>query len=145
MAHPTGGTLPYTFTWTPALFNDSIVQYLPDGYYRLTLTDFSGCVDTASASVSIGDCDPELPTAFSPNGDGKNDSYVIHGLSKFPQNSFKVFNRWGNEVFAVKNYSNVEWYGQNSHGENLPDGTYYVVFEAMNGSLSLYNYVDLRR
>lgn len=140
-----GGTLPYTYSWTPSVSTDSIAANLNDGYYQLTLTDFRNCIQMASVNVGIGDCDLSLPSGFSPNGDGRNDIYEIHGLSKFPKNTFQVFNRWGNEVFSVVNYSNTEWHGQNSHGENLPEGTYYVMFKVKDSDVSKYTFVDLRR
>ena len=142
---PSGGALPYFYNWSPAVSSDSVASDLHNGNYSVLITDNFGCIDTVFVTIGISDCDPELPTGFSPNGDGKNDSFIIHGLSKFPNNTFKVFNRWGNEVFSVENYSNIEWYGQNSHGEELPEGTYYVIFVSKNGNLSLYSYVDLRR
>jgi gliding motility-associated-like protein len=97
-----------------------------------------------------GDClELELPTGYTPNGDGYNDSYIVHGLEAYPENTFIVFNRWGNEVFKKDNYKNngnaADWYGQNKSDEPLPDGTYYVILVIKNSSLHKNTYVDLRR
>ncbi len=87
----------------------------------------------------------EMPTGFSPNGDGPNDFFVIHGLVRYPDNELKVFNRWGNLVYQKKNYNN-EWSGTNNSGDKLPDGTYFVIFIVTNQpSLTLTGYVDMRR
>jgi gliding motility-associated-like protein len=93
----------------------------------------------------MGECVLELPTAFTPNWDGYNDFYVIHGLGSYPVNTFKVFNRWGNEVFSKENYTNLDWYGQDNDGGNLPDGTYFVTFIVKKEGISKNTYVDLRR
>ena len=86
----------------------------------------------------------QMPTGFSPNGDGPNDYFVIHGLIHYPDNQFKVFNRWGNLVYEKKNYNN-EWDGTNNSGDKLPDGTYFVIFESTNLTTPLSGYVDMRR
>ena len=89
----------------------------------------------------------EMPTAFSPNGDGKNDDFLIKGLDKFPDNTLVVFNRWGNEIFAKDSYYR-DWKGEGPNGEALPDGTYFAVLKVKNfkgSELILKGYVDLRR
>ncbi len=90
-------------------------------------------------------CELELPTGFSPNGDGYNDGYFIKGLTKYPNNTFTVFNRWGNLVYSKDNYTNTDWKGQNRSGDDLPEGTYFVIFEVKNSSIKKNTYVDLRR
>jgi gliding motility-associated-like protein len=92
----------------------------------------------------------EMPTGFSPNKDGHNDNFVIHGI-EFTfnrQNNFIVFNRWGNEVYSKENYWN-DWYGQNQDGGLLSDGTYFVILTITNPGPNLgrvlKGFVDLRR
>ena len=87
----------------------------------------------------------ELPTAFSPNTDGYNDDYDIHGIENYPANTFMVFNRWGNEVYKKDNYVNHQWKGENKNGDPLPDGTYYVILVINNGEMTKNTYVDVRR
>lgn len=60
-----------------------------------------------------------FPTAFTPNGDGVNDTWVIDGLEKYPNSRVQIFNRWGHMIFESNNYHN-QW-----DGEDLPMGTYY--------------------
>jgi gliding motility-associated-like protein len=66
---------------------------------------------------------------FSPNGDGKNDSWLIPVLNNYPNNSVLIINRWGDEVWLGNNYDNksVIWTGKNMTGDELPDGTYYYI------------------
>jgi len=114
-----------------------------------TVTD-GNCIETDTVIITLKspeECNEdslEMPTGFSPNGDGPNDFFVIHSLIDYPENEFKVFNRWGNLVYQKKNYNN-EWDGTNNGGDKLPDGTYFVIFEAPNLATPLSGYVDMRR
>jgi gliding motility-associated-like protein len=107
--------------------------------------------DTVVVTIKVdGYClDLELPTGYTPNGDGYNETYIIHGIEAYPENTFIVFNRWGNEVYHKDNYKNngnaADWYGQNTDGKPLPTGTYYVILAVKNSALRLNTYVDLRR
>lgn len=75
--------------------------------------------------------------AFTPNGDGNNDNWVIPGIDNYPNNTVKVFNRWGHEVYSASGYAN-DWggiYRQNS--EKLPAGSYMYVLDLGNGTAPL--------
>ena len=61
--------------------------------------------------------------AFSPDGDGKNDTWEVKNLDQFPNNDLTVFNRWGDEVFRSKSYSSTKAWD----GGNLNPGTYYYI------------------
>jgi gliding motility-associated-like protein len=82
--------------------------------------------DTAQVVILVV-CPDSLRTfsALSPNGDGRNDVFIIDGLQNYPENSVCIFNRWGNQVLNQKNYQN-DWSGT-WNGTNLPDGTYYYM------------------
>ncbi|SDQ21560.1 T9SS type B sorting domain-containing protein [Flagellimonas zhangzhouensis] len=72
---------------------------------------------------------------FSPNGDGVNDTFRIDCLSRYPNNTLEVFNRWGTMVHHAKNYKN-DWDGtaDGQKGDGLPAGTYYYVLDLGDGS-----------
>jgi gliding motility-associated-like protein len=95
----------------------------------------------------IGDvCDEgdlEIPKGFSPNGDGQNDSFIISGLHKYPNNSIEIYNRWGNMVYESKNYQNF-WDGVAS-GKNkrLPAGAYFYVLSISSGNQIVKGWVYL--
>ena len=92
------------------------------------------------------DCLPriELPTAFSPNSDGKNDYLVIKGLEEYPDNEIVIYNRWGQVVYSQNNYRN-DWKGLNQDGQDLADGTYFVIVKARYINRVYNSYLDLRR
>ena len=74
----------------------------------------------------------EIPNAITPNGDGRNDVFVIDAIARapqdFPTSRLMVFNRWGDLLFDAQPYAN-DWGGEGPGGEVLPQGTYYYVLE----------------
>jgi gliding motility-associated-like protein len=74
-----------------------------------------------------------IPEVFTPDGDGKNDFFVIKGISGKTV-KITVFNRWGNKVYENSAYDNT-WNGiPNVSGviggnNKLPQGTYYYIAE----------------
>ncbi|MFD3003741.1 gliding motility-associated C-terminal domain-containing protein, partial [Pontibacter toksunensis] len=78
-----------------------------------------GVVTSAVIDASLADGQLNFPKAFSPNGDGKNDTWTIGNLEKFTENEVVIFNRWGSEVYKVRNYQN-DW-----SASKLEQGTYF--------------------
>ena len=74
----------------------------------------------------------DVPDAFSPNNDGINDLFDIPNLYKYPNNTIKIFNRWGALVYEASPYTG-DWNGRSQHpatiGEELPVGTYYYILD----------------
>lgn len=104
---------------------------------------------TDTMTVLIKDCETiVIPDAFSPNGDGINDVFVITNIEYYPDNKFVVFNRWGNKVYEATPYTN-QWDGTSQFGsafkEGLPEGTYYYILEAGNGKDPFTGFIYLRR
>jgi len=63
-----------------------------------------------------------IPNVFTPNDDGKNDSFEIPGIENY-ENEITIINRWGGTVYHSKAYKN-DW-----KGEGLNEGTYYYVIK----------------
>lgn len=102
-----------------------------------------------SMLVFIKDClTIRIPDAFSPNGDGVNDTFVIPNIESYPVNRFQVFNRWGNKVLDRSPYVN-NWDGESQFGamfgEKLPESTYYYVLDLGDGSDAYTGFIYLRR
>lgn len=111
---------------------DNRIAYVPTNGFcgkddlKYALCNGNGC-DTGTVSISIL-CDGiKIYNGFSPNSDGINDNFVIEGIENYPNNSLKIYNRWGTEVLTVKGYKN-DWQGT-WNGTNLPDGTYFYIFD----------------
>jgi gliding motility-associated-like protein len=87
-----------------------------------TEIDLIGCEPIPCNTTGI-----TIFNAMTPNGDGLNDRLVINGGDDCTKN-IKIFNRWGQEVWAQLNYQN-DWTGESFSGEKLPAGTYFLVLE----------------
>ena len=90
-----------------------------------------------------------VPEGFSPNGDGINDFFVIRGILNYPQNTFEIFNRWGNKVFEASPYQNT-WHGKATLGirvgtGELPVGTYFYLLDLGDGSKRIKGTIYLNR
>lgn len=138
----TGGAPPYAFNWAHGA-SGATLGSMGAGTYVVTIEDANGCAIDLTVTLT-GPEDIAMPTGFSPNGDGANDTYVVLGLDAYPSNRFTVFNRWGNLVYEHLNYRNG-WAGENTEGQALPNGTYFVMLDLNEGGRILQNYVDLRR
>jgi len=64
---------------------------------------------------------------LTPNGDGKNDFFVVKGLEKYLTNKVTVFDRAGRIVYTSSNYQN-NWDGYYD-GKPLAEDTYYYVID----------------
>jgi gliding motility-associated-like protein/uncharacterized repeat protein (TIGR01451 family) len=92
-----------------------------------------------SASVSLNEPDPDqsnntstdnkeitgvkIPNVFTPNGDGKNETFFIERLDRYSENQLTVINRWGSTVYEKNGYLN-DW-----TANGLVDGTYFYVLK----------------
>jgi gliding motility-associated-like protein len=100
------------------------------GVYTLTVTNASGCTNTANTTVEVNEL--PVPSVITPNGDGKNDYFVIGEI--IDQVELIIFNRWGNEEYSNRNYSN-DWDGRNNKGAELPNDTYFYILKFESGKI----------
>ncbi|WP_118974338.1 gliding motility-associated C-terminal domain-containing protein [Taibaiella koreensis] len=89
-----------------------IHSYNRTGDYQVCLTAFNsvGCSHKVCRTIRA-EVQPlaDVPTGFSPNGDGSNDILYVRGYS-IETLDFRIFNRWGEQVFETRNQS-VGWDG----------------------------------
>lgn len=83
-------------------------EFPQTGTYNVCLTAYNehGCYDIVCKKITA-EVEPlaDLPTGFSPNGDGKNDILYVRGYA-IKTMDLKIFNRWGQMVFESQNQSN---------------------------------------
>ncbi len=72
--------------------------------------------------------------AFSPNNDGYNDFWYVPFLDQYPDNEVRIFNRWGDEIIFIQNYSNIDRYWDGTGEDEVPvdPGTYYFTIKSGN-------------
>lgn len=71
---------------------------------------------------------------ISPNGDGQNDSFWINCNDDYPNATLRIFNRWGDEVYRSNGHYKNDWFGRNQTEKDLPDGTYYYIYDYGDGA-----------
>ncbi len=72
--------------------------------YQLTAVGTNGCSATLAVRVEVAES-IYIPSAFTPNADGLNDSWQIANIGLFPGCEVAVYNRWGELVFYSKGYA----------------------------------------
>lgn len=95
--------------------------------------DANGCIDTSLSATIIVEqpVKIDVPTAFTPNGDGLNDEFKIYNLldstfSGVESVEFKIFNRWGEIIFQTDDPLQG-WDGKNKKGKEMEVGVYVWV------------------
>jgi gliding motility-associated-like protein len=120
--------------------NDGIEDELDNCPFRANPlqidSDEDGEGDVCELSVNYT---MHIPKAFTPNGDGFNDTWTIKDLYKiYPENSLRIFNKSGKEVFyAVPFENNFNGLDKNGTGSKLPIGSYTFI---LNTGAPIFNY-----
>ena len=74
---------------------------------------------------------------ITPNGDGKNDTWIVDGIAAYPNARVAVYNRWGEEVFAKSGGYKNDWKGTfKNNAQTLPTGPYFFVIDLENDGTS---------
>lgn len=123
------------YTWTPSTFLNNGDIGNPTGYYpdtgRITyvvhIVSANNCegYDTVNVQI-VGQPSIFVPSAFTPNGDGLNDILRPIGIGFRNVNYFRVFNRWGQQVYFSSRFK-IGWDGNNNGGHPADVGTYFWV------------------
>ena len=104
-------------------------------YYASSLDPVYGCEseERLQVTITLSECDPEeydffIPDGFSPNGDGRNDTYYIPNVEFFyPDFTLEIVNRYGQTLFKG-NKNNPAWDGSNNKsGNDTTNGVYFYI------------------
>jgi gliding motility-associated-like protein len=131
----------YNYVWNEGTVNDTISK-ISNGTYSVVVTDSIGCTSNLIFEISCKKGD--IPQVISANGNGKNETWVIHAD---PKASVKIYNRWGSLVYSSLPY-NDDWNGQTNEGvtlgnQGLPSGTYFYMIDNNDGEKPLSGYIEL--
>ena len=131
-ATATGGTGAYSYAWSNGT-TDNPATNLAGGTYTLIVSDAVGCSKQIEITMQVNpqEC-IEIPNAFTPNGDGKNDLWQIKNIELYPNCNMKIFNRWGNLLFESNGYP--EFWNGRYNGNKLPSETYYYILNLGNNT-----------
>lgn len=131
----TGGT----YLWSPSTGLSAVNILNPVASpvitttYTLRITTGQGCTNTDDVVITVVPYCVKPMEAFTPDGDGINDKWLITNGNCLTKAKAQVFNRYGSKVFESNDYKN-DWTGTYK-GKPLPDGTYYFVitYDLING------------
>ena len=101
---------------------EPLFENLEGGIYTIIVTDNNGCTSDTELQISV----IQFPKFFTPNGDGKNDTWVIKGANKDyyqANSSINIFNRFGKLVAQVL-VDGQGWDGT-YNGKTLPSDDYW--------------------
>lgn len=129
-----GCDAPHSISWSNSNLGTRAVS-LGVGGYSVQVTSDNGCTELVEFTVSATSDEPCLLKFYSgitPNGDGRNETWIIDNIELFPSNEVVFYNRLGNKVWEGTNYNNssVVWGGENLSGNELPSDTYFYIFES---------------
>ena len=148
-----------SYIWNPSSLcpgnNCDTLKHLASGTYNLklkiTYTVNGTLVKTDSlvlAPITLvdlsGACEVKIFNGITANGDGANDVFTIENIEQFPDNKVEVFNRWGQKVFEMKGYNNLDkaWPLKDDLGKLSPN-TYFYIIDLGSGSKPIKGWIEL--
>ncbi|TDT47002.1 gliding motility-associated-like protein [Maribacter spongiicola] len=109
-------------------------------YYAENYNSLTGCTSATRIPVTVdfSNCDPEnydffIPDGFSPNADGRNDTFFIPNIEIiFPNFTLEILNRYGTSLFKGDK-TNPAWDGRNGSA-TAPNGVYFYIINYNKGN-----------
>ncbi len=137
----TGGTPPYSYsydgdTWQSSYYFNS----LQSDFYTIYVMDKNYCI--ASIETFL-DQTIDVPSFFTPNGDGYNDYWIIMGLEQFPNTIVKVYDRYGKQIYEFTG-NEIGWDGT-YYGQPLPSDTYWYSINLKTSLSPITGHVTIKR
>jgi gliding motility-associated-like protein len=148
------------YFWSPGTVcpghNCSTLTDLPAGTYNLKIkVNYAAGTSTLTDSLEVtpiqildeqGLCGLTVPNGITPNGDNRNDTWVIDNIDLYPFNAVKIFNRWGQEVYSAKGYDNVTKFWPNSNYlSKTSSTTYFYIIDPGNGVKPMRGWIEVVR
>jgi len=144
---------PASIAWTPNSTLTGANTFTPIAKptttttYTMAVLDQNGCTSFDNALVTVIPYCIKIMNAFTPNGDGMNDRWLVtNGAACTKRISVAVYNRYGGVVYKNDNYNN-DWDGT-YNGKPVADGTYYysIIYTTItNKTISLKGDVTILR
>jgi len=115
------------FEWSTGS-HENHLEVTEPGLYWLKITYGNGCIsgDTVVVTESKCDCNLFLPSAFTPNHDGRNEIFQPVYYCDVQDYELKIFDRWGRLVFA-SDHPDTGWDGTKNNASVMPGVYIYTV------------------
>ncbi|MBR1990871.1 MAG: gliding motility-associated C-terminal domain-containing protein [Bacteroidales bacterium] len=107
--------------------NDHVITIYPEENTQIyaNVQTMDKVDTTIYVNINVFDCELFVPTAFTPNGDGLNDEFLVHAPMEISNFEMLIFDKMSRSLFQTKEI-NYGWDGT-SQGKPLPPGTYFYV------------------
>jgi gliding motility-associated-like protein len=130
-----------TYSWSPPSYLDDPQTLSPKAnppqtiIYTLTVSSDYGC-GSAQDDMKVEVIDKLfIPSAFTPNNDGLNDTWQLITFDTYPEATVNVYNRWGQLVYSSTGNNYQPWEGR-FNGQPVESGTYvYAIRLNKNASV----------
>ncbi|SMC71137.1 T9SS type B sorting domain-containing protein [Moheibacter sediminis] len=124
----TGGVQPYQYSITGVVWqNSNQFNYLQPGTHTVYVRTAEGCIVSQEFVIF------QIPTMFTPNGDGINDTWNIPGFDIYPQSNIVIYDRQGRLVYQSEITSNQIWNGFFMNGQKAPTQDYWYIINVSDG------------
>ncbi|MEP7263683.1 MAG: choice-of-anchor L domain-containing protein [Bacteroidota bacterium] len=124
-------------------------DYREPGYYKISLTAYNpaNCENKEIKEVTVAPL--FIPSAFTPNGDGRNDIFPGGLPADMDVNSYEVniYNRWGQRIFHSENPA-IGWNGTDADGSKAQSGSYVYemkISDRLNKAFAFRGNLNLMR
>ena len=106
-------------------------MYLNPGNFSVTVIDANNCKQDTTFVIAnmISEC---IPNVFTPNNDGKNDTWNLDDTFLYEDTEVRIYGKYGRLLFQSFGYYEA-WDGTNENGENLPNGIYFYTIDIGHG------------
>jgi gliding motility-associated-like protein len=121
-----------SYLWNTLEVTESI-EITEEGMYVVELTSLAGCFGIDSVYVRLIESCIYIPNAFTPNGDGLNDTFMAISYCQVDEFLMLIYNRWGEQLYESDNISNG-WDGTKD-GRGCPGDAYvYKITMVVEGT-----------
>lgn len=113
------------------------VTFSKEGHYPIECTSEYWKVERQPMTVKTSESELSMPNAFSPNGDGHNDTYKPKSFTSIVDFRAIIFNRWGQKIYEWNDVTADGWDGT-FHGSPVKQGAYFCLVKARGADGHIY-------
>jgi len=140
-----GGVEPYYIYWDNGSTEENLYD-IRSGIFDLVINDENMCeYDTTFIIRSEQDFCFDIPSAFTPNNDGRNDKWVLELNDLYPYAEIEIFDRRGKRIFFSRGYEESQYWDGTFNGKELPMDNYYYIIYLRNGTSRISGTVTILR
>lgn len=115
------------------------VTFSKEGQHPIVCTGDYWKNEKTPLSIKTSESELSMPNAFSPNGDGHNDTYKPKSFKSIVEFRAIIFNRWGQKIYEWTDVTADGWDGT-FHGSPVKQGAYFCLVKAKGADDRIYEF-----